>query len=180
MSAGRLAKLVLGAVLAASGTYLFVYLARWEWNRSLLAGIFFLAAEVAMAAAIVLERMKRMERRVLGTARHPGPYPDPPPALQRIRETAPSPSDPFAWLRPRSDQFGVFVPILMGVGVVASGLAWIVERLARATARPAMERGLADHLRVLAWPERPLTEPDRDVRSLLIGPVRATRPHRVS
>ncbi len=181
MNAGRLAKLFLGAVLAASAIYVFVYLGRWEWNRALLAGIFFLAAEVAMATAIVLQRVRRMERRLgdvpARTApRHEGPAP----ALARIRETAPPPTDQFAWLRPRSDQFGVFVPILMGVGVVASGLAWLVERLARATARPVLERGLAQQLRVLAWPERPLAEPDANVRSLLTGPAPSVRPQRVS
>ena len=175
MTAGRLAKAFLGVVLAGAGAYVFIYLARWEWNRALLAGIFFLAAEVAMAAAILLERMRRMERR-LGTA---GREDTPPPALARIRETAPPPSDPFAWLRPRSDQLGVFVPILMGVGVVASGLAWLVERLARATAGPALERGLAEQLRVLAWPTRPLGEPDVDVRSLLAGPAPLARSPRV-
>lgn len=176
MTGGRLARLFLGVVLVASGAYVFVYLGRWEWNRAILAGIFFLAAEVAIAAAIVLDRVKRMERRVGGSARPEGP----PPALERIRETAPPPSDPFAWLHPRSDQLGVFVPILMGVGVVASGLAWLVERVARVTAGPALERGLAEHLRVLAWPDRPLGEPDVDVRALLAGPSRKPRSHRRS
>ena len=175
MIAGRLAKIFLIGVLVASGVYVFVYLGRWEWNRALLAGVFFVAAEVAMAATVVLGRMRGMERR-LGTATRAGHDLGPPPALARIRETAPPPRDPFAWLRPRSDQFGVFVPILMGVGVVASGLAWVVERLARSTAGPAMERGLAEHLRVLAWPERPLDQPDTDVRSLLTGPVRIAPP----
>ena len=41
---------------------------------------------------------------------------------------------------------------LIGMGVVASGLAWLVERLARATAGPALERGLASRLAPLAWP----------------------------
>jgi hypothetical protein len=183
MNAGRLAKIVLGLVLVASGAYILIYLGRWEWNRSLLAGIFFLAAEVAMATAIVLQRMRGMERRIgqgVVRARAEAAVEGPPPALARIQETAPPPSDPFAWLRPRSDQFGVFVPILMGVGVVASGLAWLVERLARATARPALERGLAEHLRVLAWPERRLDQPDVDVRSLLAGPAPKLRPTRAS
>jgi hypothetical protein len=183
MNAGRLSKVFLGVVLAASGAYVLIYLGRWEWNRSLLAGIFFLAAEVAMATAIVLQRMRSMERSIgqgIARARAEAAVAGPPPALARIQETAPPPSDPFAWLRPRSDQFGVVGPILMGVGVVASGLAWLVERLARATARPALERGLAEHLRVLAWPDRPLDQPDVDVRSLLAGPARAVRSTRVT
>ena len=171
-AAGRLAKLVLGVVVAASGTYVLVYVGRWEWNRAILAGVFFLAAEVAGAAVILVDRLNRIERRMdraVGDVARP-PDVAPPPALARIMETAPPPSDPFAWLRPRSDQLGVFVPILMGVGVVASALAWLVERVARMTAGSAMERGLAERLRVLAWPDRALGTPEADVRSLLAGP----------
>ena len=48
---GRLVSLL---VLVSSGTYLLVYLYRWEWNRALVAGIFFVAAEVAIAAGAIL------------------------------------------------------------------------------------------------------------------------------
>ena len=34
-------------VAAISGTYLVVYLYRWEWNRAVISGVFFLAAEIA-------------------------------------------------------------------------------------------------------------------------------------
>jgi hypothetical protein len=173
MTAGRLAKLFMGVVLAATGTYVFIYLWRWEWNRALLAGVLFIAAEVAMATTLVLDRLRRLERRFDSPDR---PRTVDPQTLARIQDSAPPPHEPFAWLRPQQDRFGVFVPILMGVGVVASALAWVVERLARATAGPAMERGLASRLAVLAWPDTPLIGADHDARSLLAGPQASPGP----
>ena len=175
MSARRLAKLVMGVVLAATGSYVFVYLWRWEWNRALLAGTLFIAAEVAMVAVVVMERLRRLEQRIdqRPAGRSRGLVrPEPDPTLERIRQAAPAARQPFAWLRPHQDQFGVFVPILMGVGVVASALAWVVERLARATAGPALERGLAGRLQVLAWPDRPLDQPEHAGPLLLAEPRR--------
>ena len=46
----------------------------------------------------------------------------------------------------------MFVPVLLGAGVVLSGLAWIVDRIARLTAVPSMERGLARRLTTLQPP----------------------------
>ncbi|MDQ4024334.1 MAG: hypothetical protein M3217_02420 [Actinomycetota bacterium] len=145
MNAKRIAYAVLTVVLAASGTYMFVYLYRWEWNRTLIAGIFFVAAEIALIGAAILERLKKMESRMSSTAAEP-------PALAAIQETAPEPKAGFKWLT-STDGMGVFVPVLMGAGFVVSGIAWLVERFAHATARPAMERGLAWRLVPLALPE---------------------------
>ena len=143
MRAGRIAMLLGTVVLLATGLYFFVYLWRWEWNRALIAGILFVATEVAVAAVTVLKRLQRLDDRLQS--------PDPA-VLARIRESAPPPRDHFEWLSPKSGHMGVFVPVLIGMGVVASGLAWLVERLAHATARPALERGLASRLTALAWP----------------------------
>ncbi|HJV08818.1 MAG TPA: hypothetical protein VJ653_04030 [Acidimicrobiales bacterium] len=163
MRAGRIARLLGAAVLAATGLYFFVYLWRWEWNRALIAGILFIATEVAMATATVLNRLNRLDARL----------PDADPAvLARIRENAPPPHDHFEWLSPRSDQLGVFVPVLIGMGVVASGLAWLVERLARVTAGPVLERGLAARLTPLAWPAGGLVPGEGDdPLAVLHGPV---------
>lgn len=145
MSSKRIAYAVLTVVLAASGTYMFVYLYRWEWNRTLIAGIFFVAAEVGLFGAAILERLKKMEGRIESRAA------EAPPALVAIQETAPEPKAGFKWLT-RSGGMNVFVPVLMGAGFVVSGIAWVVERLAHATARPAMERGLAWRLAPLSLP----------------------------
>lgn len=170
MKPGRIAGLLGAAVLLATGLYFFVYLWRWEWNRALIAGILFVATEVAVAAVTVLNRLQRVEDRL-----H---TPDPA-VLARIRESAPPPRDHFEWLSPKSGRMGVFVPVLIGMGVVASGLAWLVERLAHATARPALERGLASRLSALAWPAGgllPQPGDDPDPLALLDRPVR--RPSR--
>jgi hypothetical protein len=143
MRPGRIAAALGGVMMFFTALYFFVYLWRWEWNRALIAGVLFVATEVAMASAVVLGRLRRMEERLQA--------PDPA-VLARIRETAPPAHDHFEWLSPKSGRLGVFVPVLIGMGVVASGLAWLVERLARATAGPALERGLAARLSALSWP----------------------------
>jgi hypothetical protein len=162
MRAGRLAGALGGAVMFFTALYFFVYLWRWEWNRALIAGVLFVATEVAMATAVVLSRLRRMDARLQA--------PDPA-VLARIRETAPAPRDHFEWLSPQADRFSVFVPVLIGMGVVASGLAWLVERVARVTAGPVLERGLASRLSALAWPAGGLV-PDKgdDPLSILEGP----------
>jgi hypothetical protein len=67
---------------------------------------------------------------------------------------------------------GVFVPVLMGMGVVASALAWVIERLARATARPALERRLAARLAPLSWPDGGLVRAAEEPLAILARPVR--------
>lgn len=145
--------LVAGATLAASGTYTFVYLYRWEWNRALTAAAIFIAAEVAVMGWLLAERIRVVDRKLdaaIGPADAPGHR-----ARQRradrFHETAPPARVSFEWLG-RPNQMNVFVPVLMGAGVLLSGLAWAVERVARATVRPVAERGLAAQLDDLALP----------------------------
>ncbi len=170
MSPRRLATLFGVAVMAAAGLYFFVYLWRWEWNRALVAGVLFVAAEVAMLTVAVLERIRRLSDHVdaqldKGFDRQ---------VLNRIHQSAPPAHDHFAWLSPTRGHTNVFVPVLMGMGVVMSALAWLVERVARATAAPALERGLAGRMNTLAWPKGgllvplPVDEPSE----LLARPVR--------
>ena len=163
MRPGVVARLLGGVVLATTALYFFVYLWRWEWNRALIAGLLFVATEVAMAAGAILDRLHRLSESVTS--------PDPA-VLARIRESAPPAHDHFEWLSPKSGRMGVFVPVLIGMGVVASGLAWLVERLARATAGPVLERRLAGRLGPLAWPVGGLVPPpDDDPLAVLDGPV---------
>lgn len=163
MRPGRIARVIGGSVLVSTALYFFVYLWRWEWNRALIAGLLFVATEVAMATATVLNRVR-------GLGDQPT-SPDPA-VLARIQESAPPPRDHFEWLSPKSGRMGVFVPVLIGMGVVASGLAWLVERLARSTANPVLERGLAARLGPLAWPKAGLLpRQDDDPLAILDGPV---------
>ncbi|MFP5319705.1 MAG: hypothetical protein ACLGI2_15585 [Acidimicrobiia bacterium] len=171
----RMARLFAAVVLLASGTYFFVYLWRWEWNRAVIAGILFIAAEVGLGTSSILGRLAARPATTGaapggGTGGGPGgPAPD---VVARLRETAPPPRTSFAWLSPKPEQMGVFVPVLMGMGVVASALAWVVERLARRTASPALERRLAARLAVLSWPRAGLTSTAADASSILARPVR--------
>ena len=60
----------------------------------------------------------------------------------------------------------MFVPVLLGAGVIVSGIAWVVERIARATAGKGMERGLALQLDAIAPPAEGLIAADSDPLSL--------------
>lgn len=170
MNARRIGAAIGAVTLVASGSYVFVYLYRWEWNRALISGVFFLAAELALATLLLSSRMQKLaadtaavrdevrEQRV----------------LHHLRATAPAPRDHFAWVN-RSGQLNVFVPVLLGAGVLLSGLAWCVERLGRLTAGPAMEQGLARRLGTLAPPAGgfvPATVTD-DATDLLRRPTTA-------
>ena len=140
---------LLGFVAAASGAYLLIYLVRWEWHRAIIAGLFFIAAEVALVAGLLLSRMRGLERK-LNQLSTPAATP-PPEVVARLRETAPPPRAPFAWLK-SDGEFNVFLPVLLGAGLLASAAAWVVESLARATARPVLERDLASRLAPATWP----------------------------
>jgi hypothetical protein len=138
-------RLLLVGVLIASGGYVLVYLYRWEWNRALMAGVFFLAAEIALVGAALASRMLALENREhrLGSR-----VPDLPPAgggapAPTVAPEArrPPARGPFAWLEETSGGFGVFIPILLGAGVILSMIAWVVERLARFVTAPASGTG---------------------------------------
>jgi hypothetical protein len=144
--------LLLGLVTAiGAGWYFFKYLTKWEWNRALVAAAIFLALEIALVGASLFERMRKLDRSLSelrqSQPRSREPRPD---LLVRIREAAPAPRNPFAWLTP--DRSNVFIPVLLGAGVIMSGIAWVVEKIARATAGPQLERGLALQLEALAPP----------------------------
>ncbi|MDQ4132718.1 MAG: hypothetical protein M3179_05800 [Actinomycetota bacterium] len=163
--------------LLGTGGYIFVYLYRWEWHRALIVAMLFIAAEVAMATAVVLRRLRTVQ---LGLATDRRPEPEPA-VLERLRSNAPR-RNPFAWLEPGQGHTAVFIPVLLGSGVLVSALAWVVERVAGRTAEPAMERRLAGQLTALGFPaaglvpdEAELLAQDRssahdDDLDLLLGP----------
>jgi hypothetical protein len=62
--------------------------------------------------------------------------------------------------------------VLLGAGALLSGVAWVVERLARATAGRSAEQGLARRLGALDLPAGGLLEPVADPLALLRGPIR--------
>ena len=142
-------------VMAAAGWYVFVYLYRWEWNRALVSGIIFLAAEIGLLGALVLERLATLRHRRVDAHRSARTSA----SLRRLREHAPEPAQAVRLARRATDN--VFVPVLLGAGVVLSALAWMVDRVARLTAVPSMERGLARRLATLQPPAGGLLGGDR-------------------
>jgi len=141
----RIGVLLLLVTLVTSIWYFFAYLTLWEWNRALIAGTLLVAAEVGLVAILLLSRLDSLGRRVAEADRS-----------ERIKarlEAAPTRSKSFAWLRDPS-QMNVFIPVLLGAGVLASGLAWLVERIARLTSRSGNTTSLSRDLAALAPPER--------------------------
>ena len=138
--------------MAAAGWYVFVYLYRWEWNRAIVAGVIFLAAEVALLGSVIITRLSTLSRRLDGMVGSPPAGPPDERVLRRLRDHAPEPAKPFAWLG--HSQTNVFVPVLLGAGVVLSGLAWLVDRVARHHGRPldgAQSGPSARHAAAAAW-----------------------------
>lgn len=162
MTARRVTTLLLVVAQATTGVYLLVYLYRWQWNRALICGVFFLATEVLVIGRLILGRLRAIDERLAA-------LPDER-VHQRLVETRPEPVDRFEWLRSSAGRTNVFLPVLLGAGVLASGIAWAVEALARRTARPTMERSLAVALAPLGFPAGGFLAPTAPV------PVRAGRP----
>jgi hypothetical protein len=166
MNARKIGMLGAIATLVGSGSYVFVYLYRWEWNRAQMSAAIFVAAEVGLIGWLLADRLRRVERRLeLGTIDGERRR------LQAIRSTAPPPRVGFAWLA-RSDGMSVFIPVLLGAGALLSGVAWVVERVARSTAGRAAESGLARRLAGLELPAGGLLDAGADPLALLRGPVR--------
>jgi len=164
MSAKRIGGAAAVATLLASGMYFFLYLYRWEWTRAQVAAAIFVAAEVGVVGWLVSDRIRRVERRLdrmAATAQER--------RLHVLREHAPAPAATFAWLQ-RTDRAPVFIPVLLGAGAVLSGLAWVVERLSRATAGRAAEHGLARRLGAIEPPSGGLLAGGDDPLAILRGP----------
>jgi len=140
----RLAIVVLLVTLLVSTWYFLAYLAWWEWNRALIAGVIVIAAEIGLVALVLLSRLDRLDRTHDDHAR-----------VERIKarlEAHPDDPQPFAWLR-RPDQLNVFVPVLLGAGLIVSSAAWVLERIARLTARSGTTDALSRDLATLAPPD---------------------------
>ncbi|MCM1974884.1 MULTISPECIES: hypothetical protein [unclassified Streptomyces] len=156
----RLAYVFGGLAAAGAGTYLVIYLYRWQWQRAMICGVLLLVVEVMLFGLVVLARLSRIEERLRDSdrrQRETAARQDD--ALARLR-AAPGPDEAaggtregrFRWLDEPAERTYVFVPVLMVAGVALSGIAWVVQKVASATARPA-ERRLAGRLAVLTAPD---------------------------
>jgi hypothetical protein len=117
-----LARLVLLIVLVGSALYVAVSMYRWEWQRATFAAIVCLGTLMIVLVLVLLRRLDRLEQRVEQTAGAAeagagGPA------------TVPTrPGKDFTWLAPVDSTF-VFVPLLLGFGVVVSLAAVALERM---------------------------------------------------
>ena len=155
----KIAWLVGVATLLVAGGYSIVSLNRWEWTRALYFGLVFLVAEVGLAAAVILRKLGEMQ-----ADSHSRGDVDPE-VLARLRETRPSP-ERFEWLNPVSGRTNVFITFLVGGGVLLSGLAWLVDKVAAGTTTPAGEERLAAQLGRIQYPRGGLLV-DPQLRTLL-------------
>ena len=131
----KLGLAVAAASAAAAGIYFFVYLVRWEWNRPCVSGVIFVAVETLVLGAALIEpddtpssaaSAPRLRRRV-PCGRSCGP-------LGRRRAVR------SAWLDPKRGGTNVFVPVLMGAGLVRIG-AGVARGAHRAAGRPTGHGG---------------------------------------
>lgn len=155
----QLPRLFTLVVLVGAGTYVFVYLYRWQWNRALISGLFFLAAEIAWVGATVVRELRALGARAAAATEVPAERR----LHARLGTAAARPARPFAWLRPSAQSgLGVFVPVLLGAGVILSALAFVVERLAGAVAHGTADRTTARGLAELEPAPHGLLGPPHD------------------
>ena len=131
----------LGTLVAAL-VYMVVSLNRWEWNRALFFGLIVVIAEIGLATGLVLRKLSELQR-------HPSVDPD---LLAVLREARPPAPDRFAWLKGTSGRTNVFITFFVGGGVLLSGLAWLIDRIASNTATPRAEERLVADLGPISYP----------------------------
>lgn len=150
--------------LLGSTGYLFSYVIRWQWNRALFSANAVIALLVALGIAAVLRKLGQLEERLDGGGQSDDHM------LADLQATRPE-RDHFAWLRESSQQTNVFITVLLGGGVVISGIAWLVGKVAEGTTTPAAEERLAERLGPLRFPDEglmPATDSHNDEATLLL------------
>ena len=137
------------ATLVGAAGYTIVSLNRWEWNRALFFGLVVLVAEVGLATGLVLRKLEQLKS-----------APPDPETLAMLRAARKPPADRFAWLKDSHDRLSVFITFLVAGGVIVSGAAWVVDRVAANTATPISEQRLAGRLSVISYPRGGLVVDD--------------------
>jgi len=172
--AGMAARLSLLATLLVAGGHSVYYLYYWEWVRAQIALTAFVAALVVGATTLVLRRIDRAERAIIG--RLEGLAAAPPDPGRAAPAAAPGTTEPdFPWLAPsfgpgrdvvagpvllaaagisvaapQPPRSAVFIPVLLGAGLLVSVLAGLVERAATRLRAGAVPRRTAPAARVVA------------------------------
>lgn len=141
--------IIMVLTLIASGAYIAIYLDRWEWTRALFITMIFVIAEIALVGWLVIQRLQRIEARFEVRDQRDEVFDEG--VLLRIRQTRPE-YDRFAWLRESMHRTNVFITMVVGGGVVLSGLAWVVDKVAGGTVTANREQQLARQLHRIAFP----------------------------
>lgn len=152
----KLMWLFAAAALVGAAVYSVVSLGRWEWTRALYFGLVALVAEVGIAAGLILRKLDRQEQRARSTEHDE--------VREVLRSTRPR-RHRFAWLEPERivSRSNVFITMLVGGGVVLSGLAWVLDKVAARTTTSLEEGRLAGDLSGIAYPEDGLLVDDVSV-----------------
>ncbi len=130
------------ATLITGAGYMIVSLNRWEWTRALFFGLIVLIAEIGLATGVVLRRLTQMEHSRAADRE----------ILDALRETRPPAPDRFAWMKESVGRSNVFITFIVGGGVILSGIAWLVDRVASKTSTPLGEERLARQLGRISYP----------------------------
>jgi hypothetical protein len=131
-------------ILAVSGVYVVIDLARWEWNRAIISALVFLSSLVVLVAMMLFRQLHRLEMR-MGALEHQRR--DVTDVLGTLRATnVAGAGQRFRWLEQSADRLTVFVPVLLGAGVVLSFVAYVIERIGGAFAASALDPRTAREL----------------------------------
>lgn len=142
----QLPAVILGIVMVLSGVWAAQALYDWEWTRALWMSVAFVAAEVGLVAVMVLRRLKALSELL-------EPSDGEPDRLRlRLAETRPA-TDRFAWLEEATSGMGVFVTMIVGGGILVSGMLWVIDKVAGRTIAGTRERRLAGELAAIALPQ---------------------------
>ena len=171
MNGRTIARWIAVLTLLGAGVTMLRELADWEWHRALVAGTFTLIAEVALATSLILDRLAKMPSAAAATPSTAEREDRFAARLGGAREHR----DHFAWMRDPS-RVGVFVPLLMGAGVLMSGLAWLVERVSSRSSGRIADRRLARRIARVLPEAGPLVPRRAQLDHPALVPMLAPRP----
>lgn len=141
----------IGTFLAA-GVYSVISLNRWEWSRALYFGLVVLVAEVALATGLVLRKLDRQAEQEASDRDE----------VRDILRSSRVSRDRFRWLAPDqvTSRTNVFITMVVGGGILLSGLAWLLDKIAANTTTSLQEGRLAGDLTRIAYPDDGLVPDD--------------------
>ena len=133
----------LGTFLAA-GVYSVISLNRWEWSRALYFGLVVLVAEIGLATGLVLRKLDQQDEEDDGERDE----------VRDILRASRVPRERFRWLAADrlTTRSNVFITMVVSGGILLSGLAWLLDKVAAKTTTSLQEGRLAGDLTKIAYP----------------------------